>query len=371
MKKLLLSLILLIATTKGYSQTKYSFDNYGWSNILYHANPSKPNFSHIDSFAITHKIYQINKNIVYYSKKGKADFSKEIINYDTKGRSYLRLRYSDTGLKQAINLMANRNYDEKGLLESSYYRNHFFSRTEFYQYNDSNKIIKSSYFNHKNKYSGQTNIAYNALGKESNVSYFNHKQHLGRAYEYYYHGNGQLKQTVLKDKKGKVKQVTDYTCDDIGKKVQKLKDTAKICSIKSYLPNGHVVTTTNGFNYNGKPYKTVDIQDSMHQLLKYEVYIGIKEEFQYGTTYTYTNGRLTKTELRNHYNPKKPYQRIMEYDQNGRITKDESTYQISKSKQNIWKNTFTYNANGLLTQEQSFKNGKLYSETTFSYNYYQ
>ncbi len=371
MKKLLLSLLLVIVFTKGHSQIKYSFDNYGWNNILYHANPSKPNNSHIDSFAIANKIYQINKRIVYYSTKGKASYSSEIIDYDTKGRSYLRLKYSDTGLKQKIYLMANRNYDEQGLLQSSYYRSPFFTRTEFYEYNDSNKIIKSAYFNDKNKFSGQTNIAYNALGKESNVSYFNHKQQLASAYEYYYHGNGQLKQTVLRGKKGKVKQVTDYTCDDIGKKVQKLKDTAKICSIKSYLPNGHIVTTTNGFNYNGKPYKTVDIQDSTHHLLKYEVYLGLKEEFLYGTTYTYSNGHLIKTELNNNYNPKKPYQRITEYNEGGRIIKDESTYQISKTKQNVWKNTFTYNLQGLLTMEQSFKNGKLYSETKFTYKYYQ
>ena len=371
MKKLLLSLTLLIVFTKGHSQIKYSYDNYGWNNILYHAHLGKPNYSYNDSFAIANKIYQISKSTVYYSTKGKASYSREIIDYDTKGRSYLRLKYADTGLKQKIYLMANRNYDEQGLLQSSYYRSPFITRSEFYEYYDSNKITKSTYFNHKSKYSGQTNIAYNALGKESNVSYFNHKQHLASAYEYYYHGNGQLKQTVLMDKKGKVKQVTDYTCDDIGKKVQKLKDTARICSIKSYLPNGHIVTTTNGFNYIGKPYKTLDIHDSLHQLLKYEVYLGIKEEFLYGTTYTYSNGHLIKNELNNHYNHKKPYQRITEYNEVGRVTKDESTYQISNSKQNIWKNTFTYNPNGLLTIEQSFKNGKLYSETKYTYKYYQ
>lgn len=371
MKNLLILTCLFASFTTGVAQSKYSFDNNGWNNILYHANLNKPNYSQIDSFALSNKIYQINKSITYFSKRGKASYSKEIIDFDTKGRSYIRVKSSDTGYKQHIYLMANRNYNSVGQLQSSYFSSHHFTRTEFYEYNDSNKIIKSTYYNQKNKFSGRTCISYNAMGKESNVTYFNNKNKTGRAYEYYYHGNGQLKQTVLKDRKGKVKLVTDYTCDDIGKKVEKLKDTAKVCSIKSYLPNGQIITTTNGFNYNGKPYKTIEIQDSFHQILKYEVYIGLKEELLYSISYTYTNGRLTKTEVRNQYNTKKPFTRITENDQNGRIIKDETTYQITKSKQNIWKNTFTYNSNGLLTKEQSYKNGQLFSETYFTYNYYK
>lgn len=371
MKKTLLFLSLIVNIVLAKAQSRYTFDNYGWSNILYHANLNKPNFSSIDSFALANKIYQIKKSHTYFSKKGKPSYSSELINFDSKGRSNVRVSSDDTGYKQSIYLIAHRNYNTEGTLISSDYKSKYIARTEFYDYNDSNKIIKSTYFDKKNKYSGQTKITYNDKGKESNVTYLNDKNKLRRAYDYYYYPNGQLKQTVLKDNKGKVKRVTDYSCDDLGKSVQKLKDTAKICSIKSYLPNGSIVTTTNGFNYKGKPYKTVEIQDSLHQILKYELYLGVNEELQYSTSYSYSNGKLIKTELHNQSNKKRPYVRITENDQAGRIIKDEFTYQLSKSKNEKWTNKYIYNNAGMITLEQSFKNGHLISESRFSYTFHK
>jgi len=234
-----------------------------------------------------------------------------------------------------------------------------------------NQIVRTRYFNNKTKYGGQTLISYNENGKETTVTYLNKKDQLFRQYEYYYHSNGQLKQTVLKKKKGKVVLVTDYACDETGKPVAKIKDTAKICSVKSYLPNGDIVSTTHGFNSLGKPYKTVEIRDSLNQLLQYDVYVGPKETFLYGSVYSYANGKLIKTELKNAYNPKRTFTRIMENDQNGRITKDETAYRISKTKQDVWKNSFKYNTAGLIILEQTFKNDQLYSETIYSYQYHQ
>ncbi len=371
MKNYLLFFSIFFIFNIGQAQIKYSFDNYGWNNLLYHSNTNKPNYSNIDSFALSQNIYQIKRSRTYISKKGQMSYTTELTNFDDKGRSNQRTTRADTGKKQHIYLFANRNYNANGLLQSSYYKSQYTGRTEFYTYNDSNKIIQSTYYNQKAKFSGQTLIDYNNLGKEKRVIYFNHKNHISRSYDYVYTSNGQLKQTVLKNSKGKVKLVTDYNCDNVGKAVQKLKDTAKICATKSYLPNGNIITTTHGFNYNGKPYKTVEISDSMNQLLKYEFYNGLKETLLYATSYTYASGKLIKTEVLNMYNPKKPYTRITEKDLNGRITKDESTYQISKSKQTIYKNTFVYDAQGMITKEQSFKNGKLYAETLYSYIFYK
>ncbi len=371
MKNHLLFIGIIFSLKISQAQIKYSFDNYGWNNILYHANNTNPNFSNIDSFALSNKIYQIMRSNTYFSKRGKASYTTEVCNFDTKGRSHQRITTNDTGKKQSIYLIAYRNYDATGLLESSYYNSRYFKRTEFYEYNDSNKIIKSTYYNHKAKFSGRTLIAYNTFGKESSVVYFNKKNKVGRSYDYYYSSNGTIKQTVLKNKKGKIKLVTDYNCDDAGKTLQKLKDTAKICSIKTYLPNGNIITTTHGFNYNGKPYKSVEIKDSQNQILKYEVYLGIKETILYSTTYTYANGKLIKTELQNNYNPKRPFTRLTENDQNGLIIKDEILYKISKNKQNIWKNTFVYDSKGKITKSQSFKNGLLYKETIYSYIFHK
>ncbi len=365
MKKQILLIAILFWGFNIFAQRHY----YNYSNNEFHVNQNTKTINFIDSFALNLGIKQYQVKETYYSKKGKASYNLSETNFDKMGRKVKYLKFNDTN-KSKIGFTYQYQFNEKNLCV---YENSVFEGSGyqyFYEYNDSNKLNNYWVYNHKNELKWRYIYSYNTAGKLNEINTFNRKQKRTNQNIYTYYPNGELKQIQLKDKKGKTIRVWDYTCDATGKVVKKAQDTAKICTTKTYLPDGAIITTTQSYTWNGKPDKNIYITNAQNILLEHQYLTGINDELKYKTIYTYNlNGKLISSIYLYYFKGKLVYNTLKEFDNEGRITKDIVTDNYRK-KENSKSNTYTYNSSGIITQKQEFKNGKLKKSSNFMYAYY-
>jgi hypothetical protein len=369
LKKLTFALSGIVAITS-YAQNNYIWGLNSWQYFNYH-HSTVTGTGITDSFALENKIYQVSKNSTYIEGK-RHEYYDHIITFDRMGRSIIQMGSSDTGSGKRITWLRQRNFNGSGLMDQNIYNpGNRYAYSQFFEFNDSGKVITGTYFDSKNRFSGKTQVTYNEKGKQSNVVQRGKKNKVLHSYTYYYYPDGQIKQTVLSGRKGKIIRVTDYSCDETGKTTKKMKDTARVCSVKSYLPDGSIITTTQSFNYRGVPYKTVEIRNAANLLLEYDLYIGIKEELHYTNLYTYNGAARVKYEFKDFSKKRHFYSETTEYDMKGRIIKNESVKMVSRSGKETWRREYEYNEKGMIMQEKAYKNGTLKSEALFRYTYYK
>lgn len=368
---ILITLSFCLFTNMAQAQGYYAFRYYLWNNMHYHQDYKYQNSNHIDSYALANHLYSFTKIIRNHPKKGKAVQDNHTFIFDKNGRCLTRMHIKDTGFKSKVVFLMKRNFNKEGqMLDNSYVTLKKFNFYQLFEYNDSNKLTLATSFNDKQRITGQTLISYNETSKEKAVIYKRDKGKVLNSYNYYYYPDGKLKQIVLLDKKGKLIRVTDYTCDNAGKALKKIRDTAKVCTERSYMPDGSVVVTSHYFDYKGNPMKSIEVRDSMDLLLKYEQYKGLKEILHSSRIYLYSNGKLLKYTYRDYNIKKHPYSFTRIYDGNGKIVNDESIYNISGSKNVITKREYFYSDNGMLKSEVHYENGKLKSESSYHYSFY-
>jgi len=369
MKKIQFSLLLafILLISKGFAQsTSYYYNDYN----LFHVN-TKPNYNYygVDSFALKLGIKNYTILSTYFGKKGKKYSSLAEVNFDNKGHKIKQLDYVDTN-KTKIGYSLEFNFNEKQLCTYESYHFYKFNTQVFYTYNDSNKVNSKYYYDKKNQLSTKSIYEYNLNGKLEKIINTNKKQKKISEYQYTYYPNNELKQTALLNKKGKVNRVWDYTCDASGKPVKKTTDTAKICTTKTYRPDGTIISTTQSYNWDGKPYKRIVILNVKNQILENKYLTGINDHLENQTIYTYNiYGNLSSRIINYYKKGKLNYNSSQEYDNSGRTIKDISTNYKAK-KLEVKTFTYQYNFDGLITQKQELKNGKLKKYFTYKYCYF-
>jgi hypothetical protein len=367
-KKLYLTLLGLISLPL-FSQSYNRYD-YSFYSKSYHVERTYVyKDDGVDSFALSRQIKKIELVTTTYNDKHSRGFvsvNKDV--FDRNGRLIEQVNMEDTGKKQWIRRINTRSFNEYGKVASS---NHFYyGRNQFrmFEYNDSHQLVRQVNYNRKGIYSIVENTY--GIGNLYNTTLYRDKK--GRVtsmYRYFYYPNKQMKQIVWIGKKGKVKRVWDYTCDETGKSLKNLKDTSKICSIKSYLPDGVVVTTTQSFNSFGEPWKTIHHIDSNGRTIKYQHYEGKEEKLVYEFQNKYNGRRLESRSDYSFYN-KKTYRKDIVYDTSGRIVSELSTHYRKESKKKTYKTTYVYNEQGLITEKNIFVDGLLKTREKFTYEFY-
>ncbi len=323
---------------------------------------------HVDSFALSRHIRKIELSVTTFNDKHSRKFTylnKDI--FDRNGRVIEQMNLEDTGRKQKIGKSNTRTFNEDGNITYasyfSYGRNYF----KMFEYNDSLQLIKQLYYNDKGVYS-IVETAYDAGNLYNSRVYRNKKGKITYRYHYYYYPNKQFRQIVLSDKKGKIQKVWDYSCDETGKGLKKLKDTAKICTLKSYLPDGTVVTTTQSFDFSGKPWKTIQHADVNGKTTKYQYYLGKEEKLTQEYVNTYV-GNKQESRMEHYYGSHRSYKREIKYDTSGRIVSE--IYTVShKSKKKVYKTNYVYNEQGLMTERNTFVNDRLKTNEKYRYEFY-
>ena len=323
-------------------------------------------YNAVDSYALKLNLKSIHLHS--YSKFNKKKFYKEEMNFDNKGRAILYFSYNDT-LKSKIVTKISTVFDENNNVISESYKSSNYGFIRNNVYNDSNLLIEKNAFDTKYRRTSRQVLTYQSNKKINSINYFNSKNRLTSNYQYTYYPDGKLKQTVWKWK-NKTK-VWDYTCDETGKIVDKPKDTIKVCTTKSYLSDGKIVSTTQGFTWNGKPYKFVSISDTFNNVIETSYYETIKEELIYRDFNTYV-GKIQVNHVYESYSKGKlAYKVETTKDLKGRVLKLASqTFSNAKPKA-LYSTLYHYQNNGLIAKKIYLKNQLEYKNCTYHYNFYK
>ena len=189
-------------------------------------------------------------------------------------------------------------------------------------------------------------------------------------YQYTYYPDGKLKQSVFNYKKNKTK-VWDYSCDETGKVIEKPKDTIKICTTKSYLSDGRIVSTTLGYTWDGKPYKYVSISDTLKNVIEVSYYETVKEELGYREFYSYIGKVQVNRVYESYSKGKTTYKTETTKDLKGRVLKSASQ-SFSKAKPKaLYSTLYHYQDNGLIAKKIYLKNNSEYKHCSYQYNFYK
>ncbi len=222
---------------------------------------------------------------------------------------------------------------------------------------------------------------------------------LNYKYNYYYYPNGDKKKTEY-FRKGKLKRVWSYTCDEEGKSIKpkksKVKDT-KICEIKQYNADSTYVMIRSLMNNKGQAEQHRKTYNKHDQLIKVE-HLNIKGEIIVKYTYAYNkagkrikqtqyytkknadrifwqreitcdNDSIRTSEREAFYkkNGSKIFASLRTFNKDGRLIKD---IRYNKKDEIIITKQYTRNTNGDITKLESYdKNGALEYKYEYTYNH--
>ena len=366
MKKINLLLLVLTLLTNNMSRGQYSSYIYNEYSEFHINTNARNRIYEVDSYALRLGIKQYNVFSTHYGKKGKVSKDLSSVYFNKNGTKAKDINYNDTHKTKIIYIHENR-YNEKNLFTE--YINTYGDdsyRTINY-YNDSNKISEQYYYNDDNILSTKSTYIYNGDGKITENIGTNKKQEVLYKYLYTYKNN-ELKQAKLLDKKGKIKRVWNYNCDGAGIVLKKAEDTSKICTTKTYLPDGSIMATTQGYDWQKKPYKMIIITNTQNKLIEYKYLKGINDQLINQDLYNYNkDGKLLELKKLYFIKSKIHSTTTKTFDTQGRITSDSRSYKKSKITNSY---SYAYNAQGLITEKKLIKNGVLKVVSNFSYLYY-
>ena len=113
-------------------------------------------------------------------------------------------------------------------------------------------------------------------------------------WEYDYYEDGKRKQTKYY-KKGELKHIWNYTCDDEGKEQKKDVKTTQICHIKEYLEDSSYIIVNRTTDDKGRIRKNVSKYNKYNKLIEYRSYNN-KGKLIWGHDYRYDcNGKKIQT----------------------------------------------------------------------------
>ena len=365
---------ILLSIFLGLSFTAISQEDNGHFSLpAYHAENlgKEPKRSLVDSFALNTKIASVEFTRTYYRKKGTKTFTSHTTGrFDRQGHVVEITRVGDTGRKQHIQESRFRVFDERGNLVSSQETFYGSMYSREYRYNDTDQLIKELHYNKKKIYT-IADYTYNDLNQISSLTYKKGNGKATRGYIYLYYPDKKLRQVIYTGKKGRTIRVSDYSCDDAGKEVKSTKDTTQICTVKSYQPDGVVITTMQALGSKGTPWKSVTYTDSLKRLLKYEYYNGKRLERLYTEENMYSGNRILKrnTSFRS---TSTFWNKTTEYDANGRITLETNNwYGRNNKKKKAYTSSYVYNSEGLVTSKTTHLNGRLKTTEVYAYGFYR
>ncbi len=343
--------------------------NVQYSNFIeFHENTLfNRAYNVVDSYALKLNIKSIHLEIKEGQKKPKY-YSQEM-HFDNNGRANVFYSYNDT-FKSKILIKLTSTFDEKNNLINEMYDDGFYGFTAILKYNDSNFLAERTVYNTKDKLSNKGVYTYNSNGKLSSIYFYYSKNKMMSNYQYTYYPDGKLKQSVFNYKKNKTK-VWDYSCDETGKVVEKPKDTIKICTTKSYLSDGKIVSTTLGYTWDGKPYKYVSISDTLKNVIEVSYYETVKEELGYREFYSYI-GKVQVNRVYESYSKGKiTYKTETTKDLKGRVLKSASQSFSNAKPKALYSTLYQYQDNGLIAKKIYLKNNSEYKHCSYQYNFYK
>lgn len=342
--------------------------NVQYSNFIeFHENTLfNRAYNVVDSYALKLNIKSIHLEIKEGQKKPKY-YSQEM-HFDNNGRAHVFYSYNDT-FKSKILKKLTSVFDENDNLINEVYYDNSYGFTAVSNYNDSNFLLNRFVYNRKNELSSKRIYAYNLNGKIQSTHFYHSNNKLISNYQYTYYPDGKLKQTKFTFK-NKTK-VWDYSCDETGKVVEKAKDTIKICTTKSYLSDGKIVSTTQGYSWNGKPYKYVSISDSFENEIEVSYYENVKEELVYRVFYSYI-GKVQVNRVYESYSKGKiTYKTETTKDLKGRVLKSASQSFSNAKPKALYSTLYQYQDNGLIAKKIYLKNNSEYKHCSYQYNFYK
>lgn len=327
------------------------------------------NYTFNDSIFKANNVKQITVSKVIINNRKSSTF--KVINHINKDG----ICTMSATIKDTLKLLYLSEFNMKSLNYSkmNYFNTNF---SKFYKHNeyriselsDDNKLVRISHFNKKGKLTYAIHYEY----KDSvfnRVNYINKKGKLSKYYLYEYGPNKKLKISSQYNAKGKLIRLWDYSCNDEGSKINKAKDTFKICSNKTYLPDGVIITTTNTFTSDGKPLKYVEYKDANNNILKQLRYYGAKEILYYKQENTYVNNQL-KNSYTYYANYKGEHYKssILSFNANKQVVNQTDT--LFRKKLMIMSYQYNYNDKGLIQSQKILNNGTIRRIETYKYQYY-
>lgn len=342
--------------------------NMQYSNFIeFHENTLfNRAYNAVDTYALKLKVKSIQLTIKEGNKKQKYNLQEMF--FDNNGRANVYYSYVDT-FKSKIKIKASSTFNDKNSLINEMYDDGSYGFMAVSSYNDSNLLAERCVYNMKNKLTSKRVYSYHSGGLINRLNFYNDKNKLISSYKYTYYPDGKLKQTVFKRKK-KTK-IWDYTCDETGKTLDKAKDTIKVCTTKSYLSDGKIVSTTQGYNWNGTPYKYVSISDTFNNIIEVAYYETIKDIIVYKEVNTYEGNIQVSRNYESYIKGKLYYKSETNKDKNGRVVKSSSQF-FSKNKPKVsFSNEYQYYSNGLIAKKTYLKNNVAYKQGEYQYNFYQ
>ncbi len=159
---------------------------------------------------------------------------------------------------------------------------------EIVEYNDSCRVLKYEYYKKndtklKRKWVAEYDKSQNK--KLSETHYSKDGVTEKSRWEYYYYENGKHKQTKYY-KKGELKHIWNYTCDDEGKEQKKDVETTQVCKIKEYLEDSSYVIVNRSTDNKGRITKNVTKYNKDGKILEARTY-NYKGKILWGNDYRY------------------------------------------------------------------------------------
>ncbi|MEZ4805400.1 MAG: hypothetical protein R2852_07925 [Bacteroidia bacterium] len=214
--------------------------------------------------------FKIDRTNLY--KRGKTYTYRSIYYYNYKGQTTFHCKIEDTSKYKSIVYASAiiQTFDDRyGSVTFNQFSNQILKGShnlKIIHHHQDGKIKGFHYFNKKGKNKGSYEYEYEN-GLKTRMNRYNRKHKLKTYYKETYNFENKLTQSALYTAKGKLIRLWDYSCNDVGKLVKNKSDTLKICTEKSYLADGSIVTTTNSFDYKGQPSKFVYVISKANKLI--------------------------------------------------------------------------------------------------------
>lgn len=322
-----------------------------------------------DSMIKVNSISEINYNEVWIGKR-KSSTYKKILYFDRNGKNTNYILIEDSLKLKRIMRTVNTLYTVESTF-GSYGTETWYSSSDMRitDFTDNGNLNGWYNFNRNGKLSSAQEYVYKDSFL-SRIDYYNGKHKLKKYYLYTYAPNKKIKTHALYTYKGKLIQLWDYNCNEVGTPVKTSKDTSKYCSIKSYAGDGTIITTTSTFTSKGVPVKYVVYHNASNQLIKYLIYSGKDQILTYQTIYTYENGIQTMYYKKTSDGKNLGHSTHILYSSQGFIlSQSDSTFNGKKIE--AIKYQFTYNAKGLPITKMGYRDGVLMYSAYFRYRYYE
>ncbi len=218
------------------------------------------------NFILEQKIAETKILRVEYNKDGTLQAKSETYiktSYDAQGRMISEIIYNNHGKIWQQN---NREWTKEGWLLKSYYLNTKQKKTWETNYVYNEKGLTTSYvmlWGRNQKYKSHKDITYDEKGNTLSMKYFSkNKPDPYLSYVYSYYENGERKQTIQYNDKGKIIHTWNYECDPKGKiapeqekinnlvctKFEKDKDGNTLKITEEFIPKGRIARTVMTYN---------------------------------------------------------------------------------------------------------------------------